>query len=380
MKRNWMQKLVIGLTGAVVATSLVGCGSAGLLSPNPLGTADTVEVVKRGPGGVTRFMARNVIYRLDKNVSMILEDMNTDIVLKDPSMPFVPANKSEFSIQIHHAKVRKDAQSLEALMNTYVFNDSDSPLRNLKISFKDDRIVMGGQMKKGVWVGFEMEGTLSPTPDGKILMTPKVIKSMGVRVDGLMGLIGLEMAKLMKMKEEKGLALNGNTIIMDPAKLYPPPTLNGKITSVSIRNNELNLEFNDGRAQPWPDVPVKNTKSTLLMWGGDVLINKTLALDAKMQILDATPESPMVFALDFYREQIEAGYVVPTRQGHMITYVPDIWQYTPNYGRYAPTFPVPGIVDRPSDLPKAGMSNQEDDEKTGTQSRTRAASTTSSRK
>ena len=142
MERKWLRGISSTVVGAMALLSLVGCGSngiAGVLSP---ANANSVELVKRGPGGTTRFLAKNVVYRLDKNVAMNLEEMNADIQLKDPTLPFVPANKNDYSINVHYAKVTKDASSLAALMNTYVFNDDDSPLKDLKISFKGDRIVM----------------------------------------------------------------------------------------------------------------------------------------------------------------------------------------------------------------------------------------------
>ncbi|MFP5503972.1 MAG: hypothetical protein ACLGIN_15905 [Candidatus Sericytochromatia bacterium] len=351
MKRSWKQTLAMAAATLVLTTGLTGCGSASLPNQTGVGSVDRVELIRRGPGGQPRFMARNVVFRLDKDIAMLLEDMNADVVLKDPTMPFVPANKTEFSLQIHQAKVHKGAKALEALMNKYVFNTPDSPIKDVELKFKGDKIVMGGKMKKGIWVGFEMEGTLEPTPDGKIMMTPTLIKSMGMRVDGLMNLIGLEMTKLLKMQEEKGLSLQGNQIIMDPSKMYPPPALLGRVSSVHIANGQLHLEFNDGKARPWPDVPVKNQRSMILMWGGDILINKTLVLDAKMQILDATPDTPMVYAMDFYREQLEAGYTVSTRAGHMITYGPDINTWTGNLGRFAPpVLPIPGMPNLPSDM------------------------------
>ena len=93
------------------------------------------------------------------------------------------------------------------------------------------------------------------------------------------------------------------------------------------------------------------------MWGGDVLIDAALNLDAKFEILDASPQTPMVFALDRYREQLEAGYVVPTRDGAMISYVPDITNFDAVLGRYAPpTYPIPGI---PVPAPDQGVINAE---------------------
>jgi hypothetical protein len=343
VKRTWMKTILTSLAGMALLSSLAGCGKG--FTPNtPRAGSSTVDVVRRGPGGTTRFLAHNVLYRLDPSIALFLTDMNADVVLKDPTGPFVPANKTDYSLTIHHAIIDKDAASLAALMNNIVFADKDSPLRDVHISFKGDHIVMGGQMNKGIWVGFEMEGTLDPTPEGLIRMTPVSVKSLGVRVDGLLALMGIEMQKLMKTKEEKGVIIRGNQILMDPARLYPPPTLNGKVTAVGVRAGKLHIEFDDGHAQPWPVLPVPNPRATMCMWGGDVLINAALNLNTKFEILDSTPDTPMVFALDRYREQLEAGFVVPTRDGAMIAYVPDITNFDTDMGRYAPpTYPIPGI-------------------------------------
>lgn len=349
-RRMFTKKLMTAIAIVALVPGLAGCGKDG---PTSVGVSavNSVELVKRGPGGTTRFMARNLLYRLDKNITMNLIDMNADIILKDPSLPFVPANKDDYELAVHHATVMKGANDLEALMNTYVFNDRDTPIRNVKMSFKGDRLVMQGEMKQVVWVKFEMEGVMSPTPQGKIRMTPKSVKSLGLRIDGLMKLVGLEMAKLVKMKAEKGLTMDGNDIIMDPSRLYPPPALKGFVTAVSISDNAMHIEMNDGKARPWPETPVANPPSMLLMWGGDVLINATLSLNAKMQILDATPSTPMVFALDRYREQLEAGFVTPTRAGHMIAYVPDVLDFDGDMGRFAPLqFPISGVREGRSDL------------------------------
>jgi hypothetical protein len=140
---------------------------------------------------------------------------------------------------------------------------------------------------------------------------------------------------------------------MDISKLYPPPTLLARVTAVSIRNNAMHIEMDDGKARPWPeDLPLPQARSCLLMWGGDVLINSVLNLNAKMQVLDASPNTPQVFALDRYREQLEAGTVTPTRQGHLIAYVPDVLDYDGDMGRFNPAL---GVKEGPSDiLPGSG--------------------------
>lgn len=338
---RWMRPILTGLTGMTVLSTLTACGA----TPSPTSAyagSESVNVVRRGSGGTTRFLAKNLMYRLDPNVSMFLTEMNADVVLKDPTMPFVPANKTDYSLKLHHAIVEKDAASLQALMNNYVFNDSDSPLRNLKISFSGNQIVMNGQMKQGAWVPFEMKGTMSPTADGLICLTPTSTVAAGLPVQGLMNFFHIEMQTMMKTKEEKGVLVRGNNILMDPARLYPPPKLLGKVSAVAVRNGHLHIEFDDGAAQPWPALPVANPTACMCMIGGDVLINSALNLNAKFEILDSTPNTPMVFALDRYREQLEAGYVVPTKDGAMIAYSPDVNSFD-GLTRFAPSFPVPDV-------------------------------------
>ncbi|MNT58145.1 hypothetical protein D3C72_1955630 [compost metagenome] len=158
---------------------------------------------------------------------------------------------------------------------------------------------------------------------------------------------------------------------MDPSKLYPAPTLKGYVTKVGIANNQMHIEMNNGRAKPWPELPV-NPKACVVMWGGDVLINTNLALGAKIVQMDAQPETPMVFALDLYREQLEAGFVVPTKAGHMLTYLPDMNTYTGQVGRFTPpSFPIPGMIQLPSDMNQgeAGAAEGEEDENPRTSSR-----------
>lgn len=342
-----------GALALALALGVAACGTTGI-NALPDTADETQPAMRRGSGGVTRFLARNVAYRLDKNISMQLVELNADVLLKDPAGVFVPANKNDYAIQIHSAKVVKGPKDMEWLMNTYVFNDADSPLKELKIKTNGTKLGMSGKMKKGVWVGFEMEGDLSATPEGKIRLHPTLVKSLGIRVDGLMGLIGLDMAKLLKTKAEKGVALDGNDILMDVSKLFPPPRMLGKVSRVEVRPNQVIIEMNDGKAQPFPPMPVPQAPSFLAMWGGDVLINKTLNLDAKMQILDASPATPQVFALDRYREALESGYIVATKDGHLIAYQPDALGYDGPFPRFAPpTFPIPGQISAPSDMGSA---------------------------
>jgi hypothetical protein len=161
---------------------------------------------------------------------------------------------------------------------------------------------------------------------------------------------------LLKARKAKGMTIEGNDIVLDPSKMFPPPRLVGKVAAVKLDGGMLTYSFRDGAARALPAMPVK-TKNFLALWGGPVKIGPVTTEDAKIQLVDADPSDPFAYAIDFCRESLEAGYVVVGKDGTLAAYVPDANTFSPDFGRYAPSFPAPGIKEPKSDMPpfkKAG--------------------------
>ena len=319
-----------------VVLMAIGCGKAPVGSTVIPQDPPRSSLKRLGTSGVTRFLARNIRYRVDRNITLTVHDLNADLLLKDTGQPFNPSNKLGYSVMQHYSSVDVDGESLSHLMNDYVLRDPESPLRAIDIVLSADQMRLSGQMKQGLWVPFEMEGRIESTPEGQIRMTPTVIKSMGVRVDGLMNLFGIRIATLLQNMTDSGLTLKGNQILMDVGKMFPPPRLLGRVSVARVQNQLLHIEYNDGRAQPWPKLPIPDARSCIAMWGGDVVINNCITIDAKFQIMDMTPQTPMVYAADRYLDGLEAGFNIPTKDGHNISYVPDILDFDGKMPRYVP--------------------------------------------
>lgn len=337
--------------GLLALALLTGCGATPAGRPVLGATrADAYAAQGRSATAITRFMAANMCYRVDPRLRVLLDELDADIVRQDASKPFNPADKAAYAIGLRHARARLEPASLEALLNGYVFGDKEAPLKDLKIGMKNGKLTLAGKLKKGIWLGFEMEGDVSATPDGRVRMVPGVIKSMGIRVDDLMKLVGLDLARLLKARQEKGVVIEGNEIVLDPAKMFPPPKLVGPVVGVKIENGLLALAFRDGAPRPLPAMPVK-APNWIALWGGSVSVNAVVAHDAKIQLVDANPADPFVYALDFYRESLEGGLVVAATDGHLLAYLPDANAWGPNFGRFAPALPVVGIKPPKSDMP-----------------------------
>lgn len=328
---------------------LTGCGAAPISRP-ALGTRPADAVQAQGRSTATRFMAANMCYRVDKQLRVFLDELDSDIIRKDGGKVFDPSDKGAFAIGIRHARARLEPAALEALLNGYVFGDKDAPLKDLRVAMKNGRLTLAGKLKKGIWLGFEMEGEVSPTPEGRVRMVPQSIKSMGIRIDDLMKLVGLDLARLLKARQEKGVVIEGNEIVLDPAKMFPPPKLVGPVTAVKVAGGVLDLTFRDGAPRPLPAMPVK-APNWIALWGGSVRVNAVVADDAKVQLVDAHPADPFFYALDFYRESLEGGFVVAAKEGHMVAYLPDANAWSPDFGRFMPALPVTGVKSPKSDMP-----------------------------
>ena len=109
-------------------------------------------------------------------------------------------DKLSYIVAIDSAEVGVSLASMTYAMNTYVFGEPDAPLKDLKLSREGSEIKQTGTLKKGPGIPFEMVGTMSATPDGKIRIHATKVKAGHLPVGGLMKLFGLDMAKLINTR------------------------------------------------------------------------------------------------------------------------------------------------------------------------------------
>ena len=94
-------------------------------------------------------------------------------------------------------------------------------------------------------IPFETEGELTPTEDGKILLHAAKVKALHVPVKKIMGLFGVEMSDLIKNGKIPGVETHEDDLILDPALVFPPPHMHGKVTAIRIEGDAIVLTFGD---------------------------------------------------------------------------------------------------------------------------------------
>jgi len=139
-------------------------------------------------------------------------------------------------------------------------------------------------------------------------------------VKGLLKLLGLDMAELINARKTRGISVDDNDIILDPAQMLPPPKMRGRITGVRIQGDEIIQTFGKDRT----DSAMKRPHSNYIAYRGGVLRFGKLTMDnADMRLIDADPADPFDFFPDHYKDHLVAGYSKTTALGGLLVYMPD---------------------------------------------------------
>jgi hypothetical protein len=270
--------------------------------------------------GQTHVEMVNVNIHLDPALILRVHYLSGQFLPTRKGHPLAFDDKRSYIVAIDSAEVGVSAASMSHALNTYVFDTPDAPLKNLTLSIEGNQIKQTGILNKGIGIPFEMTGTMSATADGRIRIQPTQMKAAHLPVKGVMKLLGLDMAKLINTFKTKGMSVDGNDIILDPAQMLPPPMMRGQITAISIRGDEIVQTFGAPRR-----VRAGEPFGGNYMWyrGGVLQFGKLTMNDTDMRLIDADPTDPFDFFPDHYEDQLVAGYSKTTATGGLLVYMPD---------------------------------------------------------
>jgi hypothetical protein len=312
-----------GALGALVLTA-AGCAAA-QSEAAPTSTAAPAPHADSAPVR-TRVSMRRVNFYVDSEVVLHIRHLDGTMRSKKGG-PIIFDDKKSFIITIDTAEVGMTGADLSALLNKYVFGYKGSPLSHLHLRTEGDHVVQTGRMHKLATISFEITANMDVTPEGLIRIHPTKTKIMGINGEKLMKFLGLTLEKLLDLKGAKGATVHGNDILLDPAKILPPPTIEGRVVAVRVDGDEVVQAF--GEKEPHARVaalvpPDTNVKNYMFYKGGTLRFGRLLMLDAEMQITDLDPEEVFRFDLSRYNAQLVAGYERTLADGGLEVWMRDV--------------------------------------------------------
>jgi hypothetical protein len=280
----------------------------------------------RGADGPVRcgVEMRNVALRVSDGVVLHVRALDGEFVSRSQSIPPLFDDPTSYTVRVRGADISIDAASLTSLVRDSLAAHPSS-LRDVTIRIQDGRLQAAGTLRKGVSVPFSMSASVSATGDGLVRMHATTLKAAGVPVKGLLDLLGLDVADLMKMPPGTGIRADGDDLLMDAAALLPPPRMEGRLRSVAVSGDRLVLRMNGAGAPPERPrtLPSPSAKNYLYFYGGSIRFGKLTMTDADMQLIDADPSSPFDFYPARYEAQLVAGYSRNTKRKGLQVFMPD---------------------------------------------------------
>lgn len=270
--------------------------------------------------GAVQVQMHNVMYHFTDQVAVHLINVGGSLVPTKAGQFPVFDNKESFELHITAAEITMDPQSLANVLNTHVFTAKDAPLKDISVSIEKDHLKVKGKLHQKGDIGFETEGRLSATPEGKIRLHAEKIKALHLPVKGLMDLFGVDIADLIKNGKVRGVQTEKDDLILDPGEILPPPRISGKITDIHLEGNNIVQIFGEPKKYPWTKAPAQNY---MAYRGNRLQFGKLLMSDTDLVIVDPDPRDPFDFYLDRYKDQLVAGYSKTTPSNGLRVYMVD---------------------------------------------------------
>jgi hypothetical protein len=266
---------------------------------------------------------KNVRLHVASGVTLDVTGLRGTMISRTAGPPVFDDQRS-YVLELDTASLSMTIASLQTLMTNHVFAAPGAPLRDIKLGVDGDRLKMSGKLHKGIDVPFSTKASVRASPDGRLQFHTESMKAIGIPAKGLLDLFGLKLDDLVNLKNQRGVAIDGDDILISPGQALPPPEIRGRLAKVSLAQNRLLQVFDDGAGKPKAlKPPSTSAKNYIYFSGGDITFGKLTMHGADLQLIDSDPADWFDFYPEKYNAQLVAGYSKNTPAGGLKTYMPD---------------------------------------------------------
>jgi hypothetical protein len=264
---------------------------------------------------------KNVNFRIASDIVLEIRALRGQLRRTKPEVPVTFDDGSSFEVEVDTAEVALSPASLGALMNSYVLAYEGAPIKNVSVTIEGDRLIQKGTVHKGVDLPFEIEGSLSTTPEGEIRVHADKIKAAHLPVKGLLHVFGEDLSKLVNANAARGMRIDGDNIFLNPKALTPPPHLDGRVTRVGISGGKVVQYFDAGKRLAALKPPVA-APGYIYQRNGILRFGKLTMTDTDLEIMGDRPGAFEFFQRE-YKKQLVAGYSKNTEANGLVAHMAD---------------------------------------------------------
>ncbi|MCB1190122.1 MAG: hypothetical protein H7A23_11050 [Leptospiraceae bacterium] len=318
---KFLRLSVISFLFIIIITSVVVYGikfSLARLSvlEDPLYPQEDPKYFKRPLGRQSVWMKlRNVNFRFTDKISLKIDNLVAELTPLTTNGIVNFDDINSFKIDVKEGEAYLKVSVMEHIFKDHIFNYDGSPLRLKSIQLlppspnNENLMRLEGELKFGMWLGFEMTGNIKlDKQNNKIIIATEKIKTLGNPfTKPLLGIVGLNLQKLLPVPKGRGIVIEQNKIIVSPYKLFPPPALSGEIIELKGVKDNLYLKFGSPQKIYFPAMPKQNVSNFLFLYKGEVKFGKLYMVDTVLEMIDKDPSDEFDFYLAKYFQTLTRG-------------------------------------------------------------------------
>ena len=268
---------------------------------------------------------KNVRLHVADGIVLEIAHLRGEMISRTAGRHPVFDDQNSYVLRVFSADISMDISSLSHLMNDYLFAYDKAPLRDISVEIDEGRLKQKATLRKGVPIPITTKATVSATPDGRLKLETDKVSALGVPAKGVMGVFGLELADLVKLKDRRGIEIDGNDVVLSPGLVLPPPEIRGHLSHAAIVGDRLVQKFSSSSpaATALPLRPGAAGRNYIYFSGSTITFGHLTMTPTDLQLIDSDPKDPFDFFPAKYQGQLVAGYSKNTPAGGLRTYMPD---------------------------------------------------------
>jgi len=263
---------------------------------------------------------RNLTYHYAESITVHIVRLQGALLPTKPGAIVVFDDKNSFTLSLTSAEISISCNALAQVLNENVLSAAGSPIKDLSIESKNNRLIVKGKLHQKGDIPFETEGVIMAEADGRIRLHTEHLKASHLPLKGLLDLLGIDIARLIDTKKIQGISVDKDDLILNPEQILPPPHIQGRVSAVRVQGNDIVQVF--GTTQR-PNFAARQTGNYIAFRHGDMQFGKLTMHDSDLIMIDMDPRDPFDFFLDHYQDQLVAGYTKSTPQYGLRAYLRD---------------------------------------------------------
>lgn len=249
--------------------------------------------------------ASNVLFRYSPQLAVLIVRMRGTLV---PTAGHdVPSfnDPSSFTMAVEAAEIRLSAEQLTSLMNAQITRSPKAQVKNVVVSVSGNQLKIDGTMKTGLHVAFHAMADVGITGDNRVRISIHQIRVARMSVMGLLNALGLSMDNLVSQKGLTGMSVDGDSFLIDPQTVFPPPQMQARLESATVDRSGIALQFGNGT----PRFTSGERGNYIALRGGNIEYGRDEMFNTKLTMTDSTPADSFEFYLAQYWRQMVAGSI-----------------------------------------------------------------------